>query len=127
MAKHKFDGEWKYYGVDDANYPPDAPDQDGTMTLRIEDDGHGSGVIDKTKSKHKKVGDLTGDATDSRIRMTEKDGVDIDIIYEGNLIPSDKSLILVGTWKNNGDSLALRKKRKFTDGQNDGTWVMTKP
>jgi hypothetical protein len=125
MAKHKFDGHWKYYDVDDRRFPPTTPPQpDGEMWLVIEDDGQGNGTIGRG-SKHNKVDDLTGDVTTNKIRMREQDPQNlIDSSYEGYLVESGQSMILVGTWKNN---LALKTKRIFADGQNDGTWVMTKP
>ena len=131
MAKHKFDGRWKYFDLDDRDFPPDDPQQDGEMILDIDDDGTGHGHL-KATSHHEggQPGNvLTGDADQTHIVFRETKGADVDLSYEGFLLPEfGNRLVLVGTYKDN-KLVPQRKKlaQILTDGQNDGTWVMTKP
>jgi len=84
MAKHKFDGDWRYAEVDFADFPPVKPNKPtmlGKMALRIPNDA--TGVLDPS-SKHGGA-NLTGNATTDTITMHET-AADHDTVYEGHLI-----------------------------------------
>ena len=127
MAKHKFDGDWHYFDVDDFDFPPRPPSADGQIHLNIDDDGQGHGPL-KPGSQHHNPNDLTGDAFPSRISMVEQANGFV-IAYEGHLIfEQGNHMCMVGTWKAISSPLLTKgRRRRRDDGQADGTWVMTKP
>jgi hypothetical protein len=133
MAKHKFDGDWTFYRVDDRNFPPNQPaHQDGTLHLVITDHS-GSGSLERGSERrrpHQQPNDMDGDVTPDHITMTEHHRDGFLIFYQGDLLkPTNANqMVMVGTFLVDDAPLRERGFRRFlTDGQNDGTWVMTKP
>jgi hypothetical protein len=121
MAKHKFDGEWSYFEVDDDNFPPNPIKKDGKMKFNIPDDQtgkieagsvHGNGVLTGNASKDAKK--ITFNEVDN-VKGRNRD-------YEGELlIEVGDVMVIVGRFNKH----MVRGKR--TEGQEDGTWVITKP
>src|SRR6185295_11558445 len=102
MAKHKFDGDWKFYKFDDRHFPPEhTPQQDGTIHLEITDHS-GSGSIEggsEHRRPHQQPKNVDGDVTPDHITMT----VHFDrfvINYQGDLLkpPNENQMVIVGTF-----------------------------
>lgn len=119
MAKHDFDGNWKYYEMGIDNYPPQ-PEQ---LKLVIPDETNG-----KLEPGSKKMHDLTGNADAASIKMKEYDAqAAVDVDYEAILVIKDGNRrVLIGKWTDN-NARALKRKDGKLNGQEEGTWVATKP
>jgi len=128
MAKHKFDGDWRYAEVDFADFPPVKPNKPtmlGKMALRIPNDA--TGVLDPS-SKHGGA-NLTGNATTDTITMHET-AADHDTVYEGHLIKPENPnhLVIVGSFtRKNLPFAATALKEAAPFAQDEGIWVITKP
>ena len=133
MAKHKFDGNWRYAEMDFKHFPPAKPNKPGLlgkMELNIPNDA--TGDLD-VGSKHD-MAPLTGKATADAITMNEKDvGGGTETDYEGHLVTPEVPghLVIVGSFtrKNKPLPSALAEDRESAAelGQDEGIWIITKP
>jgi hypothetical protein len=116
MANHKFHGDWTYVDLDD---PPTFPKTKVKLVIPEE-----NGVL-RSGSNHEGAA-LGGNASMDAKHISMREG---EVEYEGDLLVNGPTLVILGAWKNKSRRQAdgSFRQAKGRDGQEDGTWIITKP
>lgn len=117
---HKMHGTWTYFEA----LKGKPPVEDGKMKLVIPN----SGTVDEAQSNHK-TKKLKGTARDNTIELfrgepQEQRDYSGTLVFDGDLLPGNRVMVIAGTWKNNPQP----KPPKLAPlDQNEGIWIITKP